>query len=393
MLHLSQRALSIKPSMTLTISATAKAMRAEGIPVLNFSAGEPDFDTPAAIRQAAAAAIEGGFTRYTAAGGIPELKAAIADKYRRDLGTAFGPEEILVSNGGKHALHSIFQAMVDPGDEVLVPAPYWLSYPDMVALSGGVPVVVPTRREDGYKLTPDALSTALGPRTRALILNSPSNPTGAVYTAAELTGLAAALRGRDIMVISDDVYEKFVFDGGRFTSVLSVAPDLRDQVVLINSASKTWAMPGWRMGWAVGPAPLIKAATAIQGQATSCPGSISQKALTAALGMDDALVDGFRASYESRRDLMVAGLETIAGLSADRPQGAFYLLADVSALMDRVAPLEGSVGFCQYLLEQCRIAAIPGAAFGADDCIRLSFVAPEADIREGITRLQQQFAH
>lgn len=388
---LSQRARAITPSITLTISATAKAMRAEGIPVLDFSAGEPDFDTPEAVKQAAIEAITAGFTKYTAAGGTPEVKAAIAAKYRRELDMTFAPGEILVSNGGKHALHSIFQALLDPGDEVVIPGPYWLSYPDMVALSGGVPVIVPTRREDGYKMSPAALEAALSPRTKAVILNSPSNPTGAVYTADELRRLAKVMENSAAIIISDDVYEKYVFDGGVFTNILAVAPGLRNRVVIINSASKTYSMPGWRIGYAVGPAALIAAATAIQGQATSCAGSISQKALAFALSTDETAVDRFRESFEARRNLMVEGLSRISGMRASRPAGAFYLFVDVSGIMDRIAPLEGSAGVCQYLLAQCQIAAIPGGAFGDDACIRFSFVAPEADIREGVARMQQHF--
>ncbi len=385
---LSKRARTIQPSMTLSIAAKAKAMKAAGLPVLDFSVGEPDFETPEHIKQAAMEAIRDGFTRYTAAGGIPELKAAIREKYEGELGMTYEPSQILVSNGGKHALHNVLQALLDPGDQVVIPSPYWLAYPEMVRLSDGEPVILETRPEDGYKITVEALKKAITPTTKALLLNSPSNPTGAVYSAADLERIAAVVESSGIMVISDDVYEKFVFDGGKFVSILSVAPQLRDRVVIINSASKTYAMPGWRIGYALGPAPLIGAATRIQGQATSCAGSISQKALSFALRSDPEIVEAFRRSYEARRDLMVEGLSGIEGMQAQRPSGAFYVFAHVGGLMDRLKAADGSVAFCDYLLDQCRIACIPGMPFGDDRCIRFSFVAGEHAIREGIDRLK-----
>lgn len=386
---LSKRAQSIKPSITLTISAKAKAMKADGIDVLNFSAGEPDFDTPDTIKQAAYKALEEGFTKYTAAGGIPELKSTIIDKYRIEQNVTYGPEQVLVSNGGKHALHNMFQAILDPGDEVLIPAPYWLSYPDMVILSGGVPVIINTRIEADFKISPESLAAAITPRTKLLILNSPSNPTGAVYSAEELTALAKVVEETGILVISDDVYEKFVYDGQSFTNLIMVAPNLIDRIIVINSASKTYSMTGWRIGYALGPEAIIRAATRIQGQATSCPGSISQKALAFALQIDAQVVNRFRQSFEKRRDMMLQGLAAIEGIKVFKPTGAFYLFADVSRLYEKVAGVTDSVGFCAYLLEKWRIACIPGQAFGEDRCIRFSFVADEAAITEGLSRLSQ----
>ncbi len=386
---LSGRASSIKPSITLTISAKAKTMKADGIDVLNFSAGEPDFDTPDSIKQAAFTAIEAGFTKYTAAGGIPELKAAIIAKYRAEQNMTYDPSEVLVSNGGKHALHNIFQAVLDPGDEVLIPSPYWLSYPDMVILSGGVPVIINTRIESDFKISPESLAEAITPRTKLLILNSPSNPTGSLYSAEELTALAKVIEEAGILVISDDVYEKFVYDGRRFVNLPMVAPQLTDNVVIINSASKTYSMPGWRIGYAVGPKTIIQAATRIQGQATSCAGSISQKALAFALQTDAGLIDTFRQSFEKRRDMMLRGLEAIDGIRTFKPAGAFYLFADVSRLIDKINGISGSISFCDYLLDKWRIACIPGKAFGEDRCIRFSFVADETTINEGLSRLSQ----
>ena len=386
---LSERARSIKPSITLAISAKAKAMKAEGIDVLNFSAGEPDFDTPDIIKQAAFTAIEEGFTKYTAAGGIPEVKSAIIDKYRAEQNLSYDPAQVLVSNGGKHALHNIFQAVLDPGDEVVIPSPYWLSYPDMVKLSGGVPVILNTRLEDNFKISPESLAEAITSKTKLFILNSPSNPTGAVYTAEELTALAKIVEAAGIIVISDDVYEKFVYDGRSFVNLLMVAPHLVERVIVINSASKTYSMPGWRIGYAIGPEAVIRAATRIQGQATSCAGSISQKALAYALKTDAQLIETFRQSFEKRRNLMFDGLVKIDGIRTFKPSGAFYLFADVSRLYEKVDGVTDSVGFSDYLLEKWRIACIPGQAFGEDRCVRFSFVTDEATIREGLLRLSQ----
>ena len=384
---ISARARAVQPSITLAISANAKAMRAAGRSVLDFSIGEPDFQTPDPIKEAAITAIRDGFTRYTAAGGIPELKAAIRKKYEEELNVTYEPGEILASNGGKHALHSVLQALLDPGDEVLIPAPYWLSYPDLVRLSGGKPVILNTRFDEGSKTTAGALGAAITSRTKALILNSPSNPAGVLYSAEELKALASVVDSSGIVLISDDVYEKYVYDGRPFVNVLAVAPQLRERVVVINSASKTFAMPGWRIGYALGPVSIIAAATRIQGQATSCAGSISQKALTFAFQTDPEIVEGFRRSFEARRDLMLDGLRNIPGIRVQRPAGAFYLFVDVSGLMERVNGVSDSVTFCEYLLEHCGIAAVPGKAFGDDRCIRLSFVASDEDIDECIRRL------
>lgn len=387
---LSNRAGIIQPSITLTISAKAKAMKADGLPVLNFSVGEPDFHTPDPIKEAGIGAIRDGFTRYTAAGGIPEVKDAIRNKYEEELGLTFEPSEILVSNGGKHALHGVFQAMLNPGDEVVIPSPYWLSYPDMVRLSDGEPVILNTRMEDGYKFTIDGLKSVITSKTKALILNSPSNPAGTVYSAEELKKVAAVVEDSGIVLISDDVYEKSVYDGATFVNILSVAPHLRDRVAIINSASKTYSMPGWRIGYAIGPTPLIAAATRIQGQATSSAGSISQKALAFALrNTAPSVIENFRQSFEKRRDIMLEGLASIDWLHAHRPAGAFYLFVNVGPMIESMDGINGSVDFCEFLLERLNIACVPGKVFGDDRCIRFSFVADENDILEGVERLKK----
>jgi aspartate aminotransferase len=387
-MNLSERAKRINPSATLTISAKAKAMKARGVPVLNFSAGEPDFDTPDAIKGAAAKALEEGFTKYTPAGGIPELKEAIVGKYEKELGITYDPSGIMVSNGGKHALHNLFQALLNPGDEVIIPSPYWLSYPDMVKLSDGVPVVLETKKEKGFKLELDRLRRVISGRTKILIINSPSNPTGAVYRSEELKGLAELIEEYEFLVISDDVYEKFLFEGLTFANLLSVAPHLKERVVIVNSVSKTYAMPGWRIGFAAGAETLIGAATKIQGQATSCPNSIAQKAVAFALSSDQTVVAHFRESFEGRRDLMLEGLQDVRGFDPFKPMGAFYLFVDVSRLYNQIDGVSGSVGFCEYLLDQFQIACVPGSAFGADRYIRFSFATDEASIKEAIERLK-----
>jgi aspartate aminotransferase len=390
MMSLSERAKRINPSATLTISAKAKAMRAKGIPVLNFSAGEPDFDTPEAIKGAASKALAEGFTKYTAAAGIPELKEAIVAKYEKEIGVTYDSSEVIVSNGGKHALHNIFQALLNPGDEVLIPSPYWLSYPEMVKLSGGVPVVVETRREEGFKLDLEELRRAITQKTKILIVNSPSNPTGAVYRSDELRGIAELVEQNEFMVVSDDVYEKFIFDGLRFANLVSVAPHLKDRVVIINSVSKTYAMPGWRIGFALGAETWISAAVKIQGQATSCPNSIAQKAAAFALSSDQTVVSRFCKSFQRRRDIMLEGLKNIRGFDPFKPVGAFYLFVDVSRLYSRIEGVSDSVSFCEYLLDKFHIACVPGSVFGEDRCIRFSFAAEEAAIKEATERLRKK---
>jgi len=387
-MNLSERAKRIKPSATLTISAKAKAMKARGVPVLNFSAGEPDFDTPEEIKGAASKALEEGFTKYTPAGGISELKEAIIGKYEKELGMTYETSEVMVSNGGKHALHNLFQALLNPGDEVIIPSPYWLSYPDMVKLSDGVPVVLATKKEEGFKLDLDRLRSAITGKTKILIINSPSNPTGAVYTERELEAIGRIVEESEFLVISDDVYEKFVFDGRRFVNLLSVAPHLKGKVIIVNSVSKTYAMPGWRIGYAVGPEALISAATKIQGQATSCPSSIAQKAVVFALSSDQTVVARFCESFQKRRDFMLEGLQGVRGFDPFKPAGAFYLFVYVGSLYGRIEGVSGSVDLCEYLLDEFHIACVPGSVFGEDRYIRFSFATDEASIKEAIDRLK-----
>ncbi len=392
MIRLSARVNAIQPSATLALSAKAKALAAQGVDIAGFTAGEPDFDTPEHIKEAAKEAIRRGFTKYTPTGGIPELKKAVVEKMLRDLALAFDPAQVLVSVGAKHSLYNLFQALLDPGDEVIVIAPYWVSYPDMVALAGGRAVIVETRPDDGYAPDPAALRRALTPRTRAIVINSPSNPTGAVYERGHLAAIADALRGHDCLVVSDDIYESLVYGGRKFTSLVHVAPDLAPRMVVVNGCSKAYAMTGWRIGYAAGPTPLIAAMQKVQDQSTSNPTSISQVAAVAALtGPTDDLAR-MVAEFDVRRKRLVAALNAIDGVTCPEPFGAFYVFPSVRALFGRRykgAPVTSSVQMSEILLSDFRVAAVPGAPFGAEGHLRLSFATSMAVIEKGVARLAE----
>ncbi len=387
---LSRRARDLKPSATLAITARAKQLRAEGVDVIGFGAGEPDFPTPEHVVEAAVDAVRAGDTRYTPVGGTPELKAAVRHRMQEDYGLAFGTDEVTVSVGAKHTLFNLFLAVVDDGDEVVVPAPYWVSYPEQVRVAGGTPVIVPTREEDGFRMTPEALEAAMGPRTRAVILNSPSNPTGALYRRNDLAGLAEVLRGRDALVVSDDIYQRLVYGGERFTGILDVAPDLRDRVVIVNGVSKAYAMTGWRIGYAAGPAEIVGAMEKLQSQSTSNPTSFVQKAAAVALTGPQDCVETMRRAFERRRSLIVEGLNQLPGVHCRTPEGAFYAFPNVAALFGRRAGdtvIGNSFDLARYLLDEARVAVVPGAAFGSDAHCRLSYAASDDQIREGLARL------
>ncbi len=391
---LSRRARDLKPSATLAITARAKQLRAEGVDVIGFGAGEPDFPTPEHVVEAAVDAVRAGDTRYTPVGGTPDLKAAVRHRMQADYGLAFGADEVTVSVGAKHTLFNLFLAVVDDGDEVIVPAPYWVSYPEQVRVAGGTPVVVPTREEDGFRMTPEALEDSLGPRTRAVILNSPSNPTGALYRRDDLAALAEVLRSRDVLVVSDDIYQRLVYGGERFAGILDVAPDLRDRVVIVNGVSKAYAMTGWRIGYAAGPAEIVGAMEKLQSQSTSNPTSFVQKAATVALTGPQDCVETMCRAFERRRDLIVDGLNRLPGVHCRTPEGAFYAFPNVSALYGRgagQAVIGDSFDLARYLLDEARVAVVPGAAFGSDAHCRLSYAASDDQIREGLARMAAAF--
>jgi aspartate aminotransferase len=394
-MKLSPRATLIKPSPTLAVTAKAAALKAAGRDIVGFGAGEPDFDTPEAIKQAAVEAIRAGFTKYTPVGGIDDLKDAVISKLKRDNGLTYTRPEILVSCGAKHSLYNLAQVLFGEGDEVIVPAPYWVSYPDLVVLAGGTPVILQTEEKDGFKVRPEALRKAVTAKTKALILNSPSNPTGAAYSEPELKALAEIVLETGILVISDDIYEKILYNGKKFSNIASVDRRLKDRVIVVNGVSKAYAMTGWRIGYAAGPREVIAAATDLQSQNTSNPTSIAQKASVAALNGDPSVVDVMVAEFQKRRDVITAGLNAVPGISCLLPEGAFYVFPNVAGLFGRTwrgKALGSSTDVTEFLLEEANVAVVPGGAFGDDRFIRLSYATSMKNIEEGLRRIAKAVA-
>ncbi|HFQ89558.1 MAG TPA: pyridoxal phosphate-dependent aminotransferase [Desulfobulbus sp.] len=392
---LADRVLQVPPSPTLAVNAKAKALKAAGADILNFSVGEPDFDTPAHVCEAGKKAIDEGHTRYTAVPGIPELREAVCNRFREDHGWEYTPEQIQVCCGGKHGLYNIFQAILNPGDEVLVPAPYWVSYPPMVQLAGGVPVAVPLDEEADFDLDPGTLAAHATDRTRAIFLNSPSNPTGSVFSERALRAVAEMAQAHNWLVVSDDIYETITYGDGRLPHILDVAPGLRDQTIVLNGVSKSFAMTGWRIGYAAGPEYLIKAMNKIQSQSTSNPSAPSQYAALAALTGPQDFPGIMRDAFVKRRDFFVRDLEAIEGVTCVNPRGAFYVFPNFSAYYGRSfkgRKIEGSVAMADYFLDEARVASVPGAAFGADDFVRFSFATSMDVIREGMERIRAALA-
>ena len=389
-MKLSKRISLIKPSPTLAITMKANALKAQGKDIVGFGAGEPDFDTPQHIKQAAVAAIEAGFTKYTPVGGIDELKDAIIQKLQKDNGLVYSRAQVAVSCGAKHSLYNLAQVLFEEGDEVLIPSPYWVSYPDIVVLTGAQPVILETKAADSFKVLPQQLKGAINAKTRALILNSPSNPSGVTYSKAELEAFADILSGKDVLVISDDIYEKILYDDFPFYNI-AAAETMKDQTVVVNGVSKTYAMTGWRIGYAAGPETVIAALTKLQSQNTSNPTSIAQKAAVAALAGDQGCVDEMVREFKRRRDAIVQGLNAIPGITCMNPQGAFYVFPDVSGLFGRSTrgkKVAGSSEFSAYLLDEAGVAVVPGAEFGHDDHIRLSYATSMANIEKGLERIK-----
>jgi len=373
------------------VDAKAKAMKAAGVDLVSFGAGEPDFDTPDNIKQAAIKAIQEGFTRYTAVGGIDELKDAIINKFKKDNQLEFSRDEVIVNCGGKHSFYNLAQVLFQQGDEVIVPAPFWVSYPPMVTLADAKPVIVQTHEKEGFKLTPEMLLKAVTPNTKALVLNSPSNPTGAVYERDELEQIARIAVEKDFFVISDDIYEKILFDGRRFVSIASFDREIKKRTLVLNGVSKSYAMTGWRIGYTAGPADIIKAVAKIQSQSTSNPCSIAQKASVEALtGSQDSL-EQMRRSFEQRRDYITQRLNSLEGITCFKPQGAFYAFPNVSAYYGRShngKDITGSNELTEFILEEAKVAVVPGVAFGADHNIRLSFATSMENIELGLDRIE-----
>lgn len=386
---LSQRALSLKPSPTLAITAKAKAMRAEGIDVIGFGAGEPDFDTPDHIKAAGIEAIQSGFTKYTAASGMPELKEAVAAKLKRDNAIEYNTSEVTIGCGAKHIIYNIFQVICDPGDEVLIPSPFWVSYPEQVRLAGGEPKIVETT---DFKMSPEALEAAITPRTKMLVLNSPSNPTGAVYDRKELETIGEIALKHRMMILSDECYERILYDGNEHHSIGSFDDGLKDLTFTVNAVSKTYSMTGWRIGYAGGPADYIKAIGSITSQSTSNPCSIAQKAAIAALSGDYAFVENMLKEFDKRRKIMAEGLNEILKDDTPLPDGAFYFFPSMTAFIGK--EIHGAVvrtadDFCGILIEKARVAAVPGTGFGDSTRLRFSFATSEKNIREGLKRIAE----
>ncbi len=380
---IARRAASLSPSVTLAIDSKAKAMKAAGEDVVGFGAGEPDFDTPAHIKAAAAAALEAGFTKYTPSSGIPELREAIAAKFKRENGLTYKPSQIIVSCGGKHSCFNVILATCQEGDDVLIPAPYWLSYPEMVKLAGATPVILPTSDRTEFKVTPDQLRAALTPRSRLFILNSPSNPTGSVYTPEEIRALGDVCIEKGVLIMSDEIYEHLLYDGARHQSVASFSQAHYDHTIVVHGFAKAWSMTGWRLGFLAAPEPIAKAIDALQSHSTSNPTSFAQKGAVAALTGSQEHLASWLKEYALRRTTAWTALNQIPGVTCVNSKGAFYLFPNISGTGLK------SAEFCSRLLEQEKVAAVPGVAFGADDYIRISYATSLANIQKGVERIDR----
>ena len=390
---LADRLKTLAPSSTLAVQAKARELRRRGVDVISFGAGEPDFDTPERIKEAAIQAMRRGQTKYTEVGGVPELRAAVCGKFKRDNGLDYEPADVLVSCGAKHSLFNMVVALLNPGDEVLVPSPYWVSYPEQARLLGAVPIAVPTHEATRFDLDPERLRAAVTPRTKVIVLNSPNNPTGAVFSPASLAAVAKLAVERNVFVVSDECYEALTFEG-RHVSIAALDPEVKARTLVVNTCSKAYAMTGWRIGFAAGPRELIRAMTDVQSQVTSNPSSIAQWAAVEALAGPQDEVAKMAGEFDRRRRVIVQGLNALPGVSCVMPKGAFYVFANVSRLFGRrwkaaadTTTLKGSVDVTAFLLEEAKVAVVPGVDFGSDDHVRLSYATSEALITEGLTRM------
>ncbi|MEW5953501.1 MAG: pyridoxal phosphate-dependent aminotransferase [Bacillota bacterium] len=390
-MRLAQRALSISPSPTLAIDARAKKMMAAGEKVINFGVGEPDFDTPDNIKAAAIEAINRGLTKYTAVAGTDQLRQAIVDKFKKDNGLDYKADQIVVSVGAKHSLYNTFQVLCQEGDEVILPAPYWVSYLEQIKLAGASPVIVQTRASNNFKLTVEELESVVTKRTRLIIMNSPSNPTGAVYSRDELAALGEVFVRQGIVVISDEIYEKLIYDGHEHVSIAALSSELKDLTVVINGVSKSYAMTGWRIGYAAAPEPVARAMADLQSHSTSNPTSIAQAASVEALVGDQSFLAQMLIEFDRRRRYMVDRLRAVPGVNCNLPGGAFYVFPEISAFLGRSYKgkvINGATDLADVLLSDARVAVVPGVAFGDDRCFRLSYATSMDKIQEGLNRLE-----
>lgn len=394
-MKLSARANRIQPSATLAITAKEKALKAQGIDVVGFGAGEPDFDSPDYVKEAAVEAIKKGYTKYTPVGGIDQLKDAIIERMKQDYGFGYEKAELVVSCGAKHTLFNLTQAIIESGDEVIIPAPYWVSYPEQVTFAEGTPVILETREEDGFRIDPDELKKLITPKTRALVLNYPSNPTGVTYSEAELRAIVDVAMAAGITIISDEIYDKIIYDGAKHTPVASLGEDVKKATILVNGASKTYSMTGWRIGFAAGDKDVIKAMANIQGQSTSNPTSIAQWAAVSAYASPQDLITQRTAEFEKRKNYIVDRLNSIPGIKCVSPKGAFYAFPNVSACYGKSfngKAIGSSLDFTGFLLDEAKVAVVPGDSFGADSNVRISFATSMENIVKGMDRIEEAVA-
>lgn len=388
--HLAKRLQTLQPSATLAVSAKANALRAQGRDIINLSVGEPDFDTPDFIKDAAKAALDAGFTKYTAVDGIAELKQAICSKLERDNALSYQAKEIVVTCGAKQAIYNFMQAMLNPGDEVLIPAPFWVSYPEMAQLAEATPVIIPSTQATGLKISAEQLERAITPKSRLIILNSPSNPSGLIYEADELEKIAKVLEKHpEIYILTDDIYEYIRWNGRRFVNILNVCPALRERTIVVNGVSKAYAMTGWRIGYAAGPHAIIKAMTDLQSQSTSNPNSIAQKAATIALQADPARVQPMVDAFTTRHALVLEQIRTLPGVQVIPAAGAFYSFPDFSAVIAALPAVKDDLQLAEYFLEEASVAMVPGTPFGCTGHLRISFATSESLLLEAFSRLRK----
>lgn len=389
-MKLSKLAQKLKPSATVTITAKAKALKAQGIDVIGFGAGEPDFDTPNNIKKSAISAINSGFTKYTAPGGIDKIKEAIIERIKKDYDIEYEKPEIIVSCGAKHILYNLTQVLIDDGDEVIIPAPYWVTYPEQVTIAGGAPVIINTNEKSGFKISPKDLEEKINERTKAIILNYPSNPTGSTYTKNELESIVNIALDSDLIIITDEIYDKIIYGNTKHTPIPSLSKKAKENSILVNGVSKAYSMTGWRIGYAAGNRDVIKAMNNLQGQCTSNPVTISQYAAIEAFKGSQDEVEKMRKEFEIRKDYIVNELNKIDGINCFEPQGAFYVFPNVSNFYGKKhedKTITGSLDFTEFLLEVAKVAVVPGIEFGADSYIRISFAVSDKEIKEGISRI------
>jgi len=397
-MELAHRLKKIKPSATLAVTALANSLKAQGVDVIGFGSGEPDFDTPQSIKDAAIKALVDGKTKYTPSGGIPELKKAIVQKFKRDNNLEYKLSEVTVNCGGKHSFYNLMQVLLNSGDEVIIPAPYWVSYPDIVLLADGTPVVIHTDESTNFKITPEMLKKHINKKTKAVVINSPSNPTGSMYTLDELKALGELLKNYDICIITDDIYESIVYNGNKFYNILNAIPELKSKTMVLNGVSKTYSMTGWRIGYMAGDETIIKQVEMVQSQSVSNPTSIAQWAAVEAIMGDQSFINEMLQAFTRRKEMIVKGLNDINGVECHNPDGAFYVFPNVKKIyqcngfkhiIDNYKGDSLSSKLSSYLLEEARVAVVPGVAFGSDNNVRLSFATSDKSIIEGLKRIQE----